>query len=201
MTGKIDPYKHEQRYLNWKQGKINDKCDIIGQIEGIAAKNSDLLLQYISDMERGINVSVSKGARSCIRLNTLREKLTNFTKHFEKLYPNMLFLTMNSEQLLHFFNEFRSGKIKTKQGRPYRDTDTVARIFTAFWHWLMKVKKKEGVILEDITSDLDKKNDSKPEWVYLDEGQVKALCNNAKYEYKILMWFLYDTGIRSPTEL
>ena len=41
----------------------------------------------------------------------------------------------------------------------------------------------------------------KPKWVYLDEEKVKKLCNNAKYKYKVLIMFLYDSGIRSPTEL
>ena len=33
------------------------------------------------------------------------------------------------------------------------------------------------------------------------ENEVIKLCNEAKYEYKALIWFLFDTGIRSPTEL
>lgn len=37
--------------------------------------------------------------------------------------------------------------------------------------------------------------------VYLTEQQVRQLCNKAKYEYKILIMFLFDSGIRSPTEL
>lgn len=48
--------------------------------------------------------------------------------------------------------------------------------------------------------DLDTSGE-KPKWVYLTEEQVRKLCDNAKYEYKVLMMFLFDTGIRSPTEL
>jgi len=47
---------------------------------------------------------------------------------------------------------------------------------------------------------LDTKQE-KPDWVYLTEEQVKKLAENAKYEYKVLIWFLFDTGIRAPTEL
>ncbi|MBN2642778.1 MAG: tyrosine-type recombinase/integrase, partial [Victivallales bacterium] len=41
----------------------------------------------------------------------------------------------------------------------------------------------------------------KPKWVYLTENQIKTLCDNAKLEYRALIVFLYDTGIRSPGEL
>jgi len=44
-------------------------------------------------------------------------------------------------------------------------------------------------------------NRDKPKWVYLDEEQVTKLADNAKYEYKVLIWFLLDTGIRFPSEL
>lgn len=52
----------------------------------------------------------------------------------------------------------------------------------------------------DITLDLDTKQE-KPRWVYLTESQVKQLYEAAKFEYRALMMFLFDTGIRSPTEL
>ena len=41
----------------------------------------------------------------------------------------------------------------------------------------------------------------KPEWVYLTEEQVRTLCNTVRYDYKVLIMFLYDSGIRAPTEL
>ena len=63
-----------------------------------------------------------------------------------------------------------------------------------------KVNKKKGLEIKDITLDLDLRQE-KPDWVYLNEEQIKKLCNKAKYEYKVLIMFLYDTGIRSPTEL
>jgi hypothetical protein len=77
---KIDPYKNEQRYKTWKE-----KADTKG-IQGISKKNSDLILQYLFDMENGLNVSVSskKGARSYPRLNNLKQRLVFLSKEFEK---------------------------------------------------------------------------------------------------------------------
>jgi len=41
---KIDPYKHKERYLNWKE-KVNERG-----IPGISKANSDLILRYLYDM-------------------------------------------------------------------------------------------------------------------------------------------------------
>ena len=70
---KIDPYKHKERYMKWK----NSLKDIN---LGISEKNSKIFLEYMLDMEQGLNVASGsrKGARSYIRLNTLREKVVFF---------------------------------------------------------------------------------------------------------------------------
>jgi len=75
---KIDPYKHKERYLNWKKA-------VEQGIPDISKTNSDFILKYLYDMEHGINISSSnsKGARSYIRLNTLREKMISFSKKFK----------------------------------------------------------------------------------------------------------------------
>ncbi len=45
---KIDPYKHKEKYLNWKE-KTKES------IEGISEFNYNIIKQYLSDMEKGIN--------------------------------------------------------------------------------------------------------------------------------------------------
>ena len=47
---KIDPYKHKEKFLSWKEKVKNG-------IPGISKQNSDTILHYISDMENGLNVS------------------------------------------------------------------------------------------------------------------------------------------------
>lgn len=76
---KVDPYNHKERWENWK----NRSTDAIEEISDF---NSELLLRYLNDMEKGINVasSTKKGARSPTRLNTLRTKLVFMPKHQEK---------------------------------------------------------------------------------------------------------------------
>ena len=70
---KLDPYKHEERYTRWKENTREG-------IPTISKENSDISLQYLSDMESGINISSAsaKGSRSYIRINSLKEKMVFF---------------------------------------------------------------------------------------------------------------------------
>jgi len=192
---KIDPHKHEERYKAWKNKVANG-------IPGISEANSNLIKQYVFDMELGLNISsVSrKGAREPIRLNTIRNKMTFFARTFEGRLKLDFIPKVTEEQAHEFFKLMRDGTILKKDGKPYLSTNYYVKTFKSFWHWYMKVQKKKDNIISDITTDLDSQG-SKPSWVYLSEEQVKKLCNNAKFEYKVLMMFIYDSGIRSPTEL
>lgn len=192
---KIDPYKHKEKYFSWKNSLNNF-------IPDVSKENSKIILDYMADMESGLNVSSSskKGARSYIRLNNLKQRIIFLTKTFEKMY-NLTNITSISEKNLHeFFTGMRNGTIKRLDGQVYKSPSDYVKIFKAFWHWHQKVNRKQGREISDITVDLDTSKD-KPSWVYLTEDQVKKLIDNASHEYKVLIMFLYDTGIRAPTEL
>ncbi len=191
---KIDPYKHKERYLSWKEKVRNG-------ITGISKKNSDLILQYISDMENGLNVSVEsvKGPRSYVRLNNLKQRLIFLAKQFE-LHFNAALEEINEEQVVKFFNNMRNGTIRRIDGKQYRSIVDYINPFKAFWHWHMKINKKTHIEIPDITAYLDTSK-SKPRWVYLTEENVRQLCDHAKPAQRVLIMFMYDTGIRSPTEL
>jgi len=92
------------------------------------------------------------------------------------------------------------GIIKRQDGNNFMGTHTYVKIFKAFWHWHQKVQRKKGIEIKDITLDLNTKA-NKPKWVYLTEDQVKQLYDRAGHKYKVLIMFLFDTGIRAPTEL
>jgi hypothetical protein len=192
---KIDPYKHKERYLNWRRS-------IDQGVPGLSRANSQLTIRYLEDMENGLNVSTMtvKGPRSYIRLNTLREKMVFFSRKFKEVYNLNCITEINEEQLLKFFSDLRKGIIKRNDGKDYKSVAYFVKVFKAFWHWHMKVNKKNKKEIPDITADLDTRQE-KPKWVYLTEEQVKKLCDEAKYEYKVLILFLFDSGIRSPTEL
>lgn len=193
---KIDLYKDKERYLKWKQDVEKSG------IKGLPKENSDLIVRYISDMENGLNVSAKsvKGSRSFIRLNTLRVRLAFVFRGLEVGFGIRNISDLKEEHICKFFNTMRNGSLKRKDGKEYQSVRDYVKCFKAFWHWYQKVNRKEGKEIDDITSDLDVSAE-KPKWVYFNEEQVKRLCDNAKYEYKVLMLFLFDSGVRSPSEL
>lgn len=193
---KIDPYKHKERYFKWKE-KVKGQ-----DVPEISKENSDLLKNYLEDMEKGMNIASAsvKGSRGFNRLNTLKDRFIFFARKFKEIYNLDNIAQIKEEQLIGFFADMRNGIIRREDGGNYISIDTPASIFKAFWHWHQKVNRKRGIEIQDITKDLDVRKE-KPVWVYMTESEVKKLCDNAKYEYKVLIMFLFDTGIRSPTEL
>jgi len=192
---KIDPYKHEERWNRWKERTADG-------IPNISKKNSEIIKQYLHDMEHGINVSAKsvKGGRSYIRLNSLTEKMVYYAKKFDEVYGLNNITEISEEQVMLFFSRMRKGDICRQDGKPYLSMPTFVKTFKAFWHWYQNVNRKKGIDIPDLTIDLDSRG-IKPKWVYLTEEQVKKLCNNAKWRYKVMIMFLFDTGIRSPGEL
>lgn len=192
---KIDPWKHKEKYLKWKE-RVRER------IPDISTENSEIILKYLGDMEMGLNIAPGsiKGPRDFPRLFTLKEKMIFFAKKFKEFYDLDNITKINEEQVIRFFYNMRNGVIKKTNGLAYTSIETQAKAFKAFWHWHQKVNKKQGIEVEDITTDLDSRSD-KPKWVYLTEEEIKRLCNESRYEYRVIIMFIYDTGIRAPTEL
>ena len=192
---KVDPYKHKERYLSWKESVKNG-------IPELSEENSKIVLDYVFDMEHGLNISGKnkKGSRSYTRLNSLKQRMIFLSKKFDEIY-NLKDITKITERDLHmFFSGMRNGTIKRVDGGIYKDPANFVKIFKAFWHWHQKVNRKEGINIKDVTIDLDTSKE-KPSWVYLTEEQIARLCENVNFKYKTLITFLFDTGIRAPSEL
>lgn len=192
---KIDPYKHKERYLKWKKSVKNG-------IPEISQENSEIILKYLNDMEIGVNISsVSvKGSRGYNRLNTLKDKLIFFSKKFNTSFNVGCITEIKEEQLFQFFSDMEKGVIKRKDGQNFIGVNSYVKIFKAFWHWYQKIARKQGIEVKDITLDLNT-HTNKPKWVYLTEKQIKNLYEKAGDKYRVLIMFLFDTGIRAPTEL
>jgi hypothetical protein len=192
---KRDPYKHKERYLNWL--KLNAHG-----IKSISLNNSSLILAYLYDMQEGLNVSTKskKGPRSYIRLNNIVQRLVFIIRQVEKMYSIIDISTIDENTLHKYFNGLKTGEIKRLDGQIYQDPANFVKIFKAFWHWWQKVNRKEGKEIKYITIDFDSVCD-KPRWVFMNEEQIDKLCQKASFEYNVLINFLYDSGIRAPTEL
>jgi integrase len=194
MAMRHDPWRHQERYQAWK-------ATIASGIGGLCPENALLVRAFLDDMEVGRNTATGthKGGRSYARLNNLRQRLVFLAGVFERRYHALL--TMVSEGQAHeYFGGMRSGTIRRLDGRAYRSTGDYVNVFKSFWHWHMKVERKQGRVVEDVCVDLDYQSEKAP-WVYLTHDHVERLCAHATFEYRVLMLFLFDTGIRSPTEL
>ncbi len=190
----IGSYNHERIYKNWRANHTN-------KISEVSDENSRIILQYLYDMEQGLNISsyAKKGPRSFRRLNDLRQRLLFITKKLEE--RGVKDLTKISEHEIHvFFTDIRRGIIKRLDGGNYKDVRNFVKLFKSFWHWHQKVNRKKGIEIYDLTVDLDASID-KPRWVYLTEEQIMRLCNEANFKYRVLMMFLFDSGLRAPSEL
>ncbi len=192
---KIDPYKHEEKYRRWKM-------DQKAAIPDVSKANADLIRRFIFDMELGLNVARTskRGPRSFIRLNTLRIRMTVLARKFSARFGVDFLGDVTEEQLHTLFNEVQSGVIRKKNGEPYLAVSDFVKDFKGFWHWHQEAQRKAGKAVGDITMYLVSRP-KKPKWVYLTEEQVKQLCEEAKNSYRVLMIFLLDSGVRSPTEL
>ncbi|OIO43736.1 hypothetical protein CO038_00680 [Candidatus Pacearchaeota archaeon CG_4_9_14_0_2_um_filter_39_13] len=192
---KVDPYKYKERYLAWRE-RIKDR------IPEMNKENSDVSLAYLDDMHIGANIAQKsvKGARSYSRLDGLRDKLNFYSRQFTRRYGLKCITEVTENQIILFFSDMRKGIIKRPDGKPYMGIDNFVRDFKSFWHWWIKVNRKKGNTIPDITQDLDTRRE-KPDWVYLTEEEIKKLAENANYKYRVLIMFLFDSGIRAPTEL
>jgi len=188
---KIDPYDHRKRFLNWKK---------LGYIKGISKDNSDIIVQYLLDMENGLNVS-RKGTISYIRLNSLNQRMSFLTREFEKRFYHKPLVKLSEREIVSIFKQMRDSQILRRNGERYLSVQDYAKVFKAFFHWYMRVENDKGREVKDITRYIDTSPIKEPEFVYLTFDDVKKLAENAKYNYRVLIWFLLDSGIRAPTEL
>ena len=194
---KVDPYHHREKWIKWK-----NQIQKTGVIPDLSRENSDIILKYLKDMEMGINTAIGsvKGGRSFIRLNTIKRRLSSLLRMFYTYLEVNDITKITEEQLCSFFVDMRNGIITRQDGQRYRATKDFVKIFKSFWHWYQKVSKKAGKEVEDITVYLDATGE-KPEWVYLNEEQVRTFADNCNPKYKTIVMFLFDTGIRAPTEM
>lgn len=179
---KRDPYKYKQRWDNW----IEDNSK---GIEGISKENSKLILSYLEDMKLGRNVSpfAKKGNRSERRLYDLKDRLLFFAKRIDKPLNKL-----DKDFVHNFFYNMQKGKIRRLDGKNFISVGSYIKDFKAFWKWLMR----KGEVKEDITLDLSRSDDNKPAWVYLSEEEFKKFANRCSPDYRAIVWFMYDTGMR-----
>ena len=194
---KQDVYGHQQRYERWKE-TIQKEGD-----PELTKKNSDILIRYIFDMEVGANVSrlSKKGGRSYPRLNNLRQRLAQIMRMLQE--RNVSDITKVSEKkITELFNDMRKGVIKTQKGQEYKSPQDYVKIFKSFWNWWIKINRKNSVKIPNITEDLDTSREEQPEFIYIEKKEfIETYLPFFSKEEQLILLFVYDSLIRSPTEL
>lgn len=181
---------YEEYKLRWENWKLNN----LKKIEGLSPANSKILLDFLKDMEIGQNVSTftKKGERSYTRLYSLKDRIVFFGKTFK----NKPFDKITKNEIHEVISKMRKGEIVKSNGKPYKATGEYVKDFKSLWGWM----RRTGRVEEDITQDLARKDEKKPAWVYLGEEKFKTLANSALSDYRVLLWFAFDSGAR-PQEL
>jgi len=62
---KIDPYNIKEKYAKWKT------LALINDIPGVTTSNSQIIMQYLKDMEQGLNVATSNKKAEEVRLESI----------------------------------------------------------------------------------------------------------------------------------
>jgi integrase len=195
---RFDPNNHEKYYKNWKDGGM--------QLAGVNPESADLIREYVADMELGTNINPSskKGSRSFGRLRNLKAKMQTMTILMQTDMGIVSLKDLEERELdvLKFFKKMRDGLIMCRKMRaePLRAVGTYCRAFKSFWHWYMRSRRKQRIEIREITQDLDATS-PKPKFCYFTIDQLQRMCDEARYDYKVMMMFMFDSGIRAPTEL
>ncbi len=192
---KVDPYHSDRTYKDWKE-----ETESVG-ISGLSKTNCKLLLEYINDMETGQNIArgSKKGARSYTRLNALRVKLIFLFRTLEERGIHNSAKTKEKE-INSLFDDMRKGVIKKINGETYKSVGDYVKDFKSFWHWLIKVNKKKDIEIQDITEDLDTSKEENT-FVYFTKDELEKMLPYFTPDEQTMMLFMFDTIIRSPTEL
>lgn len=181
---KRDPYRNDIRWENWKQTHFKKTP------KGIKRENWKLLVEFLKDMELGINTPQgNKGKRTTGTLLNLSSHNKLFLEHFKKPLKEL-----TKKDLHNLEKNITDGKILKRNGQKYIAFGNYIKDFKVFWGWMVRTKKVNKIkrdVVEDITSKTDK-----PAWVYLGEEKIKKLFNKLSFDYRVYCWFLYDTGMR-----
>lgn len=166
------------------------------------AFDEEIIETFLYQSSQGLNINkqVKKGKRSYARLISLKYRLKKW-EDWLKEYCNKKITEAREEDLVGIYNMLDEGKITSKSGERYKSIREYVRDIKTFWHWYQKyMKKNYGEAVDDITEDLSGETTEKPSFHYFDFNSMKKMVDQSPYNYKVLMWFLYDTGIRAPKE-
>lgn len=158
-----------------KWNTIREKEFKSNKVQDLNKENSKITIKLLKDFELGVNTT-TKGKRSSGSLLRLRQSL------------RLLGIGINNKPFNKITRE-QLTKICDK-----KDSEDFTKNVKIIYNWLFRT----GRIKENISNHLvrDNYNKGKPVWVYLEEEEVKTLINSANSDYRSLLSFIFDSGVR-----
>ncbi len=199
----VDPYSVRHGYESWKSKAVSPDGTANREFFlDIRPAHSEFLVRYVLDLEEGKNLTkgTKKGSRSYVHLINTAIRLRVIFRLLKE-HTGRANLDFTEEEIINLFNGMRTGKIQTSKGKPYKSTGNYCNVFKSFWHYYMRIMKKQGELIADITEDLDTAFDEKPKWSFFSLEGVKKMANLTNLEYKAILLFLFDSGVRAPKEM
>lgn len=183
---KRDGYDFKNQWESWKEKYLDS------EIEGIKKEDYKLLIQYLKDMEDGINTPANKkGKRSSGTLLNLATHNSWILKQFKKPL-----LKLTKQDVARLERDISEGKILKRNGEKFTAFGDYIKDFKAFYNWLIRTERVTIKQLSDNILFYSSSKTDKPKWVYLTEEEAKTFFNGLMPYYRTIGWFMYDTGAR-----
>lgn len=171
----IEPEDYQKRFEDWE-----------------AREDKQLVKDWINDKAKE-NISKKRLIADASRLKTIFELMKS---------KNMAISSLEKEPekfreiLRGIFLGMIEGKIKKANKQPYGDISDYIKRYNNFVRWI----KEKNQQFPDITIRIKQKKE-KPKFVYFTNEHLEQMIKIADEELRIIMLFLFDTGIRAPKEL
>lgn len=191
---KLDPHNSKIKYESLKQKLLTESC-------GLSSINSQLLLNFLEDLRQGVNTSSlsKRGSRSFIRIVACYYRLLTFFRFLEAKAIKDITETTEKD-LSKLITDIEQGKIKKMNGEAYKSAQDFLRDFKVFWHWHIK-RNKEIKPITDITSDIGTVKSNAPFVHFTLDELLNTLFPYFNIDERTVLLFIFDSIIRSPTEL
>jgi len=174
-----------RKSIQWARYKKKDFF-----LVGVSEHNKKIARDFLKDFELGLNVPKgSRGKRTPGTLLKLRGISIFLNKYLKKDFEKI-----TKKDLHKLFDDMFKGEILKENKKPYRNVGDFIKNSKTFWGWMLRKK----IIKKDLTEDLSVASyeKGKPPWTYLTHEEVKILIDNARGDYRALILFLYDSGVR-----
>jgi len=185
---KKDVFNHGSCWLNWREALTPAYIE-----EGLTKENSKIYIQYLLDMEKGVNIPKKspKGSRDIKTLNRLRSKIRGVLKVLQKAGVKDVTKATEKQITDCFFEWHKDHSVD------------YAKRFKAVWNWWTTKNRREGKLVADITEDVStaSANSTGTNFVWLTKEEFDKFRSYFDEDKQVILLFCFDTIIRAPTEI